>query len=414
MTTLSRRTLLRVGMGTGAVVVLGGYTGYELTRSDDTADPRPAAADRRRLLVIEMAGGSDGLSMVVPYADPRYQSLRPRTAVDPAQVHRIDDALGFHPALVNLARRGASVVAGVGIARPDLSHFEMLQRWWTGYPDGKALPSTGFLGRLCDVIGDAAAPAVGVSLGLGATQALACERVTTISVDSGSQGAFPTLGDDDGLGRAWIAAQRAMAHPDRGDSALAAATRAASVTALRFSDAVANLSPPADGYPDSDLGVQLRLAARLLADDNLGLRVVHVPMGEDFDTHYDHLTRYQAIMTDFDRSVEAFRNDLHHRGIEDRVLIATMSEFGRRVPDNGSSGLDHGAASAALLMGPTHPGVFGAQPSLADLDADDNLKASVNMTEFYATIAEGWFGVPANEVLVGSPRPIAGIVPVLR
>ncbi len=413
MTSMNRRTLLRVGMGTGAVVLLGGYTGYELSRSDDATVGRPAAPDRRRLLVIEMAGGSDGLSMVVPYADARYLALRPRTAVDPAQVHRIDDALGFHPALTNLARRGASVVAGVGIAKPDLSHFEMLQRWWTGDPDGKALPSTGFLGRLCDVIGDPAAPAVGVSLGLGATQALVCERVNTLSADTDSDGAFPSPGDDEGLARAWMAAQRGMAHPDRHDSALAATTRTSSGTALRFSDAVANLTPGADGYPDTDLGAQLQLAARLLADDNLGLRVVHVPMGQDFDTHDDHLARYEAIMADFDRSIEAFRIDLARRGIDDRVLIATFSEFGRRVPDNGSSGLDHGAASAALLMGPTHPGVFGAQPSLADLDADDNLKASVNMTEFYATIAEGWFGVPANEVLVGSPRPIAGIVPVL-
>jgi uncharacterized protein (DUF1501 family) len=305
------------------------------------------------------------------------------------------------------------VVAGVGIARPDLSHFEMLQRWWTGDPDGKARPSTGFLGRLCDVIGDPGAPAVGVSLGLGSTQALACERVTTLSVDSGSEGLLPSPGDDDALARAWIAAQRAMAHPDRGDSALAATTRSSSATALRFSDAIANLPPSAEGYPDSDLGVQLRLAARLLADDNLGLRVVHIPMGNDFDTHSDHLTRYEAIMTEFDQAVDALRVDLEHRGIDDRVLIATFSEFGRRVPDNGSSGLDHGAASTALLMGPTNPGVFGEQPSLANLDPDDNLKATVNMTEFYATIAEGWFGVPANQVLVGSPRPIAGIVPVV-
>jgi uncharacterized protein (DUF1501 family) len=412
MITMNRRTLLRVGIGTSAVAMLGGYLGYDSARSKESTAWRPASPDRRLLVMIEMAGGSDGLSLLVPYADPRYQSLRPSTAVDPASVHRIDDALGFHGALSKLAQRGASVVAGVGIARPDLSHFEMLRRWWTGDPDGTPQPSTGFLGRLCDVIGDPTAPAVGISLGLGSTQALACERVTTLSVDTGSEGAFPSPSDVGGLARVWMAAQRAMAHPDRGDSALAATTRTSSATALRFSDAVANLPPGAEGYPDSDLGVQLRLAARLLADDNLGLRVIHVPMGDDFDTHYDHLSRYQSIMENFDRSVEAFRIDLEHRGIRDRVLIATFSEFGRRVPDNGSSGLDHGAASTALLMGPTNPGVFGGQPSLAELDPDDNLKASVNMTEYYATIAEGWFGVPANEVLAGSPRPIAGIIPV--
>ncbi|BBX86847.1 DUF1501 domain-containing protein [Mycolicibacterium aubagnense] len=152
---------------------------------------------------------------------------------------------------------------------------------------------------------------------------------------------------------------------------------AATAAALRFSDVVATLPAAAeDGYPNTDLGAQLRLAARLLADDNLGLRIVHVPMVADFD----------------------------------RVLVATFREFGRRVSDNGSSGLDRGAASTVLLLGPTNPGIFGEPPSLTRLDVDDNLRATVNMTEFYATIAEGWFGVPENLVLPGSPKPIAGVI----
>lgn len=420
MSTMDRRSLLRLGLGaTGALLLAGGYAGYEVTRAGSLVEGRPVASGLRRLVVIEMAGGNDGLSMVVPYADPRYPALRRNTAIEPERVHPIDAAVGFHPALAELARRGAAVVAGVGTANPDLSHFEMLQRWWTGDPDGRTRPGTGFLGRLCDVIGDPAAPAVGVSLGLGPTQALACRRATTLSVDTGSAAGFPDFSEDPGVQRAWIAAQRAMAHPDRRDSALVSTARASVATALTFSDAVARLPAAAGGYPESDLGAQLELAARLLSDENIGLRIVHVPMTDDFDTHEDHLSRYQAIMADFDRCLESFRVDLQQRGLADSVLVATMSEFGRRVPDNGSSGndssgLDHGTASVALLIGPVNSGVFGASPSLADLDADGNLKASVNMAEFYATIAESWFGIPANEVLGGSPRPIEGIVNVLK
>lgn len=402
---MNRRTLLRLGVGAAALTVLGG-TGADYAVS---RHPAPVPLDRRRLLVLELAGGNDGLSMVVPRNDSRYHDLRKRTAVDPASTHRLNNELGLHPALAKTARDGVSVVAGIGVARPDLSHFEMLQRWWTGDPDGKLRPETGFLGRLCDAIGDRDAPAVGVSLGMGSTQTLACRAVTTLSLDSGTDGRFPML-DDDGMVDAWMAAQRAMAHPDRGDSALMAHTRSANAVALRFSDVAAGLPAAADGYPANDLGAQLRLAARLLADDNLGLRVVHVPVGADFDTHTDHLNRYRRLMTDLDMCLWRFRADLAHRGIADNVLIACFSEFGRRVPDNDSSGLDHGAASAALLLGPTHRGVFGEQPSLADLDADDNLKPTVQMTEFYATLAEGWFGVPASEILPGAPKPIPGIL----
>jgi uncharacterized protein (DUF1501 family) len=414
MTTIDRRTLLRLGIGAGVVALAGGVAGYELTRRGDAPAPlRAAPPDRRRLLMLEMAGGSDGLSMIVPYADGRYRDLRPGTAIDVPQVHRIDDVLGFHPALQMLAQQGASVVAGVGVAKPDLSHFEMLHRWQTGDPDGTVHPATGFLGRLCDTLGDPSAPAVGVSLGLGETQSLACDRVTTISIDTGSEGVFPAFGDGDGVQDAWLAAQRAMAHPDRADLPLLATARAAGATALRFSDVAATLPQAGDGYPQTDLGAQLQLAARLLADDNLGLRVVHVPMDADFDTHTDHRIRYGRLMADFDKALAALRADLARRGVDDRVLIATYSEFGRRAPDNGSSGLDHGAAGTALLIGPTNRGVFGEQPSLHHLDPDDNLRATVNMTEYYATIVESWFGVPAGDVLPGSPKPIPGIVSVL-
>jgi uncharacterized protein (DUF1501 family) len=139
------------------------------------------------------------------------------------------------------------------------------------------------------------------------------------------------------------------------------------------------------------------------------VKVVHVPYGADFDTHEDHVGKYPKIMHDLDAALEAFRIDIEHRKLSDAVLIATLSEFGRRVPDNGSSGLDHGAASVALLLGPVQPGMYGEYPALSDLDENDNLKATVNFTEYYATIFEGWFGVPTDGLLPGSPKPIPGL-----
>ncbi|WP_169812660.1 DUF1501 domain-containing protein [Nocardia acidivorans] len=412
---MTRRTALRAGVGLGVAATTAGIAAVRTLswQPPDIWEPPPAvraaAPDLRRLLVIEMAGGSDGLSMAVPYTDSRYYDLRPSTALRPDTVHPIDAAVGLHPDLLKLAEAGVSVIPGVGVADPDLSHFEMLHRWQTGDPSGTVRPSTGFLGRLCDHLGDPSVPAVGVSLGVGSTQALACEHVTTLSVDAGNDGLFPVF-EDENLRAAWLAAQRAMAHPDRADSPLLATARAANAAALRFSDVAATLPPAADGYPSTDLGIQLRLAARLLADDQHGLRIVHVPVGADFDTHTAHPTRYARLMADLDAALAALRRDLSARGIADRVLIAAYSEFGRRVPDNGSTGLDHGAAGTALLLGPTNPGVFGALPSLRHLDADDNLRPTVHMTEFYATVAESWFNIPASDVLTGNPRAIPGVI----
>jgi uncharacterized protein (DUF1501 family) len=90
------------------------------------------------------------------------------------------------------------------------------------------------------------------------------------------------------------------------------------------------------------------------------------------------------------------------------VLLVSTSEFGRRVPDNESNGLDHGAGSMALMLGPVNPGLYGEYPDLSRLDQDDNVIATVHMDDYYATLAEGWFGVTAADVLSGGTA-LAGI-----
>jgi uncharacterized protein (DUF1501 family) len=55
----------------------------------------------------------------------------------------------------------------------------------------------------------------------------------------------------------------------------------------------------------------------------------------------------------------------------------------------------------ALMVGPVNPGLYGEYPDLTTLDEDENLIATVHMDDYYATLAEGWFGVPASSVLSG-------------
>jgi hypothetical protein len=64
-----------------------------------------------------------------------------------------------------------------------------------------------------------------------------------------------------------------------------------------------------------------------------------------------------------------------------------------------SSGTDHGSASTALLWGLSIPGVHGEALSLTNLDEDDNFVVTMMMDEYYARLAEKWFGVDSNDVL---------------
>jgi uncharacterized protein (DUF1501 family) len=56
------------------------------------------------------------------------------------------------------------------------------------------------------------------------------------------------------------------------------------------------------------------------------------------------------------------------------------------------------------------PGVHGDAVSLTRFDDDDNFVATTMMDEYYATLAEKWFGVDAVDVLTTKAKPIDGLV----
>lgn len=90
-------------------------------------------------------------------------------------------------------------------------------------------------------------------------------------------------------------------------------------------------------------------------------------------------------------------------GLSDRVLVATISEFGRRLREN-ASGLDHGSASSMLMFGPVTPGRHGEPSPLGGLDDCGNLRTTVPFDRYLATLAQDRLGVEAGSVLPGNPQ----------
>ncbi|MEX1106659.1 MAG: hypothetical protein WEB78_10705, partial [Ilumatobacteraceae bacterium] len=158
----------------------------------------------RMLVVVELGGGNDGFSMMAPYGMGRYYDLRRTTAVAESDVLALDDEVGFHGSLPKLHARGAAVIQGVGSLTPDLSHFEMMSRWWNGSPLSGQAYDTGFFGRLADAIGDPAAAAVAVSVGSASSPALLSRRVGTLAVPNlGAATSVFGAGDDDPVRQAF-------------------------------------------------------------------------------------------------------------------------------------------------------------------------------------------------------------------
>jgi uncharacterized protein (DUF1501 family) len=117
-----------------------------------------------------------------------------------------------------------------------------------------------------------------------------------------------------------------------------------------------------------------------------------------FDTHSQQAGAHQALLGELSAAVKAFYDDLKGHGLNERVVLATYSEFGRRVKENGSLGTDHGAASQMFVIRAGKGGMYGAHPTLTDLDEGD-LKFHTDFRSVYATLLEKWLGFASQPVL---------------
>ena len=411
---LNRRRFLALLGSAGALGAVGcsaspalqqlGTTPPDQQLDDDGVRPAPTINADRTLVVIELQGGNDGLAMLQPYGDGRLRAVRPDLVTDDSELIDADGNFGWHPNLAGLAGLGIAGVVGVGSNEPDFSHFEMEQRWWRGDSAERSRLSTGFFGRLCDQL-DVGAPVTGISLSGGPTPALLADKAVTVGLtDPGANWIFR---END----PWITSYRgtveALAQASASDGPAHEAARKGLADMTSFSQSIAQMESGSDErYPWTDLGQQLRFASEIMSLD-VGVRVLHVRLG-GFDTHIGQSWRHAQLMEELNEATTVFLDHMSELGMADSTLVATTSEFGRRVEQN-DGGTDHGGASTMLLCGPGTSGIHGEAPNLRALD-DGNVVATARFEDYYATIAEDWFGVHADDVLPSGGDPITGLL----
>jgi len=361
------------------------------------------------LVVMQLAGGNDGLNTVIPFADDAYYKARPQLAVAADEVHRLGDYCGLHPSLRNLAELHgnghASIVQGVGYPNPNRSHFRATEIWHTA-SDAEKNESYGWLGRYCDAACTGEDPGAAIAVGDQVPQALRSQSGKSIAIGTPREYQF-----QDGMDPAPMEAMDDASASAGGsiDMLFGAADQDVHVadflqrTAL---DAVASSSKVQDilrkahrgtDYPATDLGRRLELVARLIGG-GMSSRVYYVSLG-GFDTHANQAGSHERLLATFDQAVGAFCRDMKAQGNFDRVTLLTFSEFGRRVAQNASGGTDHGAAAPIFLFGGAlKGGLVGKHPSLTKLERGD-LVHHTDFRSVYATLLEQWLKTPSAPVL---------------
>ncbi len=146
------------------------------------------------LVVLQMAGGNDGLNMVVPYADDAYHRARPRLRTCAAdQILKIDNYVGLNPKLTGLKslfdEGQLAIIQGVGYPNPNRSHFRSTEIWQTA-SDADRTVSDGWLGRYFDNCCAGADPTVGVAIGEETPQAFAAKNPTGVTFSRPEQFRF--------------------------------------------------------------------------------------------------------------------------------------------------------------------------------------------------------------------------------
>ena len=358
---------------------------------------RAAAPDRdgRILVVIQLDGGNDGLNCVVPFRDEAYARNRKTLKLATDRLIKISDGIGLHPAMGEAGKLVESgrlaIVPGVGYPNPNRSHFASMAIWHTARLDLEEHSGPGWLGRGLDSTTGGASTFVGrgsipAAIRGRRAPAASLERIEDLTLDPG--------------------VVRTDVKAAGGD--LAGFVRRSTLDAYASSDRLAELAKAdssAARYPGTELANRLKLVARLIKGGYVS-RVFYTAQG-GYDTHSQQLGVHFGLLGELSGALKAFLDDMAASKLADRILVLCFSEFGRRVRENGSGGTDHGAAGPVFLAGTAvKPGLLGAYPSLTDLE-DGDLKPVVDFRRVYATILDGWLGLPSAPALGATFEPLA-------
>ncbi len=435
------------------------------------------AGDFKALVCVFLNGGNDSFNSIVPYSAAAYADYRSSRTVLIAdgglafdQATLAANALtpiaasgglpgglpsdgasyGMHPALAEL--RGlfnggqAAIVANVGtllhptsqaayqagtIAVPPqlFSHSDQTTYWQTSRPDDAN--ANGWGGRIADRLHASSGGTIPMCISLSNNNLFQRgDTVDAYGISPGGVEKMSYLGDGP---ESWVIPPNGAgiaAH----EALLATGTQQhvfERAYADRVRDTIANYgivdaalagAPAlATPFPDTPLGRQLRMAARLIqVRGGLGMarQVFYASVG-NYDTHSYQVDDQSANLTQLSQALAAFHAATVELGVDDKVTTFTASDFGRSLAVNGD-GTDHGWGGHHVVVGGAVRGrrFYGAMPSLrANANPDDTgfgqIIPTTALDQYAATLA-AWFGVSASDIADIFPALSRFDVPNLR
>ncbi|BAO75751.1 DUF1501 domain-containing protein [Winogradskyella sp. PG-2] len=395
----NRRSFLQaLGLSGAGTMMLGGMPLSASSNSKLAAAISNSETDRV-LVIIRLKGGNDGLNTIVPIYDyDTYATQRPSIRHYQNQLTALTPDFGmpsYMNDLLNLWDNGGmKVVHGVGYENPSLSHFAGADVWASTDPTNAT--QSGWLGRHFEELYPEYLlnpPSIPAAVQIGS--------IGNLIFDGPSNSYAFSVANPDQLESI---AENGTVHdmtsfPDCIYGEQLEFMRGTTNTTYQYAGTIHEAYSEGSNsfeYMDSDLGQQLAIVAKLIKG-NLGTKVYMVTL-DGFDTHANQVNNHRELLVDLSNSIKTFYDDLAQSGYDDKVLSMTLSEFGRRIYENGSNGTDHGKAAPLMLFGPALQGngFVGTHPDLST--GGGNLDYTQDFREVYASIMQEWLCIDSDLV----------------
>jgi uncharacterized protein (DUF1501 family) len=370
-----------------------------------SADP----ANDHVLVLIQLAGGNDGLNTILPLETfgnlwaARNNIIVPDTQFIKA---KLSNKIAFHPAIEGIRNmfdeNKIRIVNSVGYPNPDFSHFKSTDIWMTGSESNQTL-SSGWMGRYLsqqfsafpDGYPNAAFPFPPAIVASSSLPLLFQQNGSNYSVAVTNPTENYQLYSNNFPFQASGKALKELDFLRQTGSLTNQYTATIQESAIKISRQ--------KEYPDTNLGNQLKNISRLIAS---GVKTkVYFATMPGFDTHANQVDRdepwkgsHANLLRELSEGIIAFQADLKFLGIEKRVIGATFSEFGRRVGSNASLGSDHGAAAPMIIFGEQAlGGLAGDNPMIEQYaNPNTNVPMQYDFRSVFSSILKDWFCVNQN------------------
>ncbi|MEO7521840.1 MAG: DUF1501 domain-containing protein [Gemmatimonas sp.] len=413
---LARRDFLMTAAGFGVAAFLPSWLPRVVLAQTSNSS-------RDIIVSVFLSGGTDGMSMVVPFGDPDYYTGRPTIAIprpDAAgtgpKATALDNFFGFSPGMAPLMpayTAGDLLIAhATGSVDTSRSHFDAQRYIEVGKPRDPRLASGWLVRHLATstpLRTDAPLRALSLTTGLprtlsGGPKTLPIPQPQNFTI-GGSGTTAPARA-------AWLASNYANAVDPVNDNALDTTNTISLLQAINFTGYT-----PRNGavYPNTGFGSSLRSAAALIKAD-VGVEAIHAFYG-GWDTHATQGTMpgvdgqgMHLKMLDLSNALAAFYGDVIQGTTANGVTVVVISEFGRNARENGNRGTDHGRGNVAYAMGKKIAGgkvLTNGWPGLAreNLESGQDLRVTLDHRDILAEIVQNRLGNPNLSVVFPDYTP---------